>query len=97
MVTGMLETIDLTKSNEGRVVVDHVNLKIHAGEVAGLLGPNGAGKTTAFYVILNLVLPDNFADYTSLCKREKFNFDDFNRFEQWATTIYQSPANCSLQ
>lgn len=59
MVTEMLETIDLTKSYEGRVVVDHLSLKIHAGEVVGLLGPNGAGKTTAFYMILNFVLPDN--------------------------------------
>jgi lipopolysaccharide export system ATP-binding protein len=58
MVTKMLETIDLSKSYEGKVVVDHLNLKIHAGEIVGLLGPNGAGKTTAFYMILNFVLPD---------------------------------------
>jgi lipopolysaccharide export system ATP-binding protein len=53
-----LETIDLTKAYNGRVVVDRVTLKIRAGEVVGLLGPNGAGKTTTFYMIIGLIRPD---------------------------------------
>ncbi len=53
-----LETTDLTKAYNGRVVVDRVSLKIHAGEVVGLLGPNGAGKTTTFYMIIGLIRPD---------------------------------------
>lgn len=55
----MLEAIDLTKSYDGRVVVDHVSLKIRAGEVVGLLGANGAGKTTTFHMIIGLIWPDN--------------------------------------
>jgi lipopolysaccharide export system ATP-binding protein len=53
-----LETIELIKSYNGRVVVDRVSLKIQAGEVVGLLGPNGAGKTTTFYMIIGLIRPD---------------------------------------
>ncbi|MCJ7663871.1 MAG: ATP-binding cassette domain-containing protein, partial [Desulfobacterales bacterium] len=53
-----LETIELSKSYNGRVVVDRVSLKIRAGEVVGLLGPNGAGKTTTFYMIIGLIRPD---------------------------------------
>ena len=56
--TQTLQTIDLTKAYDGRVVVDRINLKIQAGEVVGLLGPNGAGKTTTFYMIVGLVRPD---------------------------------------
>jgi lipopolysaccharide export system ATP-binding protein len=56
--TQTLETIDLTKAYNGRVVVDRVSLSIRAGEVVGLLGPNGAGKTTTFYMIVGLVRPD---------------------------------------
>jgi lipopolysaccharide export system ATP-binding protein len=56
--TQTLEIIDLTKSYNGRVVVDRVSLQIRAGEVVGLLGPNGAGKTTTFYMIVGLVRPD---------------------------------------
>ncbi|GAA0932488.1 ABC transporter ATP-binding protein [Pseudonocardia zijingensis] len=38
------------------VAVDHLDLRIEAGEVFGLLGPNGAGKTTTIRV-LNTLLP----------------------------------------
>ena len=38
------------------VAVDHLDLRIPAGDVFGLLGPNGAGKTTTIRV-LNTLLP----------------------------------------
>ena len=49
----------LTKSYGRRVVVQHVDLEIHTGEVVGLLGPNGAGKTTTFYMVVGLTRPDS--------------------------------------
>jgi len=48
----------LTKSYDGRKVVDDLTLEVRSSEVVGLLGPNGAGKTTAFYMILGLLQPD---------------------------------------
>ena len=48
----------LRKRFRNRVVVNHVSLDIHPGEVVGLLGPNGAGKTTSFYMIVGLLRPD---------------------------------------
>ena len=49
---------NLTKSYDGRKVVDDITLEVRSGEVVGLLGPNGAGKTTTFYIILGLLKPD---------------------------------------
>ena len=49
----------LTKTYGRRVVVQHVDLEIHTGEVVGLLGPNGAGKTTTFYMVVGLARPDS--------------------------------------
>ena len=48
----------LTKSYNGRKVVDAVSLEVKSGEVVGLLGPNGAGKTSTFYMVLGLLQPD---------------------------------------
>jgi zinc/manganese transport system ATP-binding protein len=36
----------------GRVIWDHVDLAVRAGEFAAILGPNGAGKTTLLRVLL---------------------------------------------
>jgi len=40
------------------IALDHVNLKIRAGELFGLLGPNGAGKTTLVKCLSTILIPD---------------------------------------
>ena len=54
----LLQTHQLVKSYNGRVVVRNVALTVRRGEIVGLLGPNGAGKTTTFYMIVGLIRPD---------------------------------------
>jgi lipopolysaccharide export system ATP-binding protein len=48
----------VTKSYNGRQVVNGVNVEVRGGEVVGLLGPNGAGKTTTFHMMVGLIQPD---------------------------------------
>ena len=48
----------LSKSYDGRKVVDAVSMEVKSGEVVGLLGPNGAGKTSTFFMVLGLLQPD---------------------------------------
>ncbi len=44
----------------GRVVaLDHLDMRVRAGELFALLGPNGAGKTTAISLLLGLRQPDS--------------------------------------
>lgn len=54
-----LRTAGISKTYNGRKVVDDFTLAVRRGEVIGLLGPNGAGKTTSFNMIVGLVTPDS--------------------------------------
>lgn len=54
----MLETQNLTKVYEdGRLAVDHLNLKVEPGEIFCMFGANGAGKTTTINLFLNFIPP----------------------------------------
>ena len=48
----------LTKSFNGRTVVNHLTLKVPKGEIYGFLGPNGSGKTTTIRMLCGLLTPD---------------------------------------
>ncbi|MEA3332575.1 MAG: LPS export ABC transporter ATP-binding protein [Pseudomonadota bacterium] len=50
---------EVSKSYQGRRVVDQVSIALESGRVVGLLGPNGAGKTTTFYMVVGLIKPDS--------------------------------------
>lgn len=50
-----IETHNLIKKYNNRVVLDLPNMTIESGELFGLVGNNGAGKTTFFRLILDLV------------------------------------------
>jgi ABC-2 type transport system ATP-binding protein len=48
----------LRKAYGNRVVVDDLDLDVHAGEIVGLIGANGAGKTTTVECLQGLRKPD---------------------------------------
>jgi len=54
-----LETINLKKVYNKRIVVNDVSFSISQGEVVGLLGANGAGKTTSFYMDVGVIRPNS--------------------------------------
>ena len=49
----------LTKSFNGRTVVNHLTLKVPKGEIYGFLGPNGSGKTTTIRMLCGLLTPNS--------------------------------------
>lgn len=55
----MLKVEQLSKSYDGKSIVDQLHLHIKAGEAYGLLGPNGAGKSTTIGMISGLIKPQS--------------------------------------
>jgi ABC-2 type transport system ATP-binding protein len=51
----MIELIEFTKHYGELIAVDHLNLKIEAGEMFGFIGPNGAGKSTSIRFLATLL------------------------------------------
>jgi ABC-2 type transport system ATP-binding protein len=54
-----IEAAGVTKSFEGALVLDRVDLSVAEGTIFGLLGPNGAGKTTLVQILSTLIAPDS--------------------------------------
>ena len=55
--TLLVATKGLTRAFGRRIVVDHVNLRVHRGEIFALIGPNGAGKSTLIKMLTTLLKP----------------------------------------
>jgi ABC-2 type transport system ATP-binding protein len=52
-----LQTSALSKSYDGVLAVDSIDLQVPPHSVFGFLGPNGAGKTTTMKMLLGLIRP----------------------------------------
>ncbi|HLC41135.1 MAG TPA: ABC transporter ATP-binding protein [Methylomirabilota bacterium] len=50
-------TEDLTKRFGRVTAVDHLSLRVRAGELYGFLGPNGSGKTTTLRMLCGILAP----------------------------------------
>jgi len=55
----LFEAVQITKRFSGIVALDHVDLRVHHGELVALIGPNGAGKTTLFNCLSGVFRPDS--------------------------------------
>jgi ABC-2 type transport system ATP-binding protein len=53
----LIETKDLSKKFDNKVILDKINIKISSGKIVGLLGKNGAGKSTLIKLINDLLTP----------------------------------------
>lgn len=55
----IIETQSLSKSYQGFLALNSLNLKVNQHSIFGFLGPNGAGKTTTIKLLLGLARPSS--------------------------------------
>ncbi len=53
----LIEVNNLSKSFDGTMAVNGLNLQVRAGEMVGLVGPDGAGKTTTMRLLCGALRP----------------------------------------
>src|SRR4051812_37854195 len=55
----MLELTDVSKSYDGKVVLQPTSLTVEPGRTTVLIGPSGCGKSTLLRIMVGLVTPDS--------------------------------------
>jgi energy-coupling factor transport system ATP-binding protein len=76
-----LKISDLTVELGGRIILDHLNLKLESGQVVAIVGRNGTGKTTLFRAITGLQRSSGYRSVTV------GNFSETPQFSM----IFQNP------
>lgn len=59
MAEFVIDVRGMTKRFGSRTVVNHIDLRVGAGQIYGFLGPNGSGKTTFIRMLCGLLRPDD--------------------------------------
>ena len=54
----VIKVVDLVKSYNGRIVLDHINLTVKKGETFVIIGGSGCGKSTLLRIMIGSIKPD---------------------------------------
>lgn len=71
MSVPLIEFRNVSKAFGDKVVLDNVNLTIHAGDALAVIGPSGTGKSTVLRLIAGLTQPDTGDIYINGQKRDR--------------------------
>ena len=80
----IIELKNISKSYDGEVVLDHINLDIYDNEFITLLGPSGCGKTTTLRIIGGFETPDT-GDVIFMGE----NINDMPPYKRNVNTVFQ--------
>ena len=83
----IVQLINVAKSFDGEIILDHINLDVYEKEFITLLGPSGCGKTTTLRIIAGFVTPD-----TGEVLFEDTKINDVPPHKRHVNTVFQKYA-----
>ena len=83
----IVQLLDVAKSFDGEIILDHINLDVYEKEFITLLGPSGCGKTTTLRIIAGFVTPD-----TGDVLFEDVKINDVPPHKRHVNTVFQKYA-----
>jgi len=87
MKTSLIELQGITKSYDGQVILDDLNLDIYENSFVTLLGPSGCGKTTTLRIIGGFETPDK-----GIVKFEGRDITNVPPYKRALNTVFQKYA-----
>lgn len=88
----VIEVRDLSKSFDGRKVLNGVNLKIYKGETMVIMGGSGCGKSTLLRHIIGSYVPDSGSILIHDKDITKLTEDQFDKIRKRFGMVFQNAA-----
>jgi len=96
-VSPALRAEGLTLRLGGRIVVDSVSLRLHAGEWVAIVGPNGAGKSSLLAMLAGLREPERGAIHVEGCALQGLHARDRAQRLAWLSQTVDVEGDISVE
>lgn len=88
----VIETKDLVKSFDGRVVLNGIDLKVYKGETLVVMGGSGCGKSTLLRLMIGTHRPDSGFVFIKGDDITKLNESEFDKIRKIYGMVFQNAA-----
>lgn len=88
----MIQLKDVTVAYGDRVILNHINLTVHAGETLAILGASGSGKSTVLRLIMGLQKPSSGTIYIHGKDITAYSEDQLDQVRQHMGMVFQYSA-----